>query len=179
MTKETITPAEAETDPKALRPTVFSDGSTFDYIHGYRSNGAPTPTRDRTDVPRIAKTGSMLSANGLANLIISLILLAVIGFVAFLGIKAFHNQANETSIINNINVSGQAQVVGTKMLHEGDRSILVVRDAQDHSVYRCDVHILVEESAKAMVFCNPGPVNFTLPVPYDPENIFYTTPAQN
>lgn len=179
MTKETPNPKNAEAEVKAVRPTVFSDGSTFDYVNGYQSNGAPAATRDRTEVPRIAKAGALMSTNTLANIMIAFILLAVLAFASFLGFTSFHNQANEKAIVSLINTSGQAEVIGGKILKEGDRNIVVVRDSGDNKVYRCDVHVVVETSATGLVFCNPGEVNFTLPVPYDPANIFYTTPAQD
>lgn len=181
MTKETHEPllADDESSNKSVRPTVFSDGSTFDYVNGYRSNGAPAATRDREKVPTIAKAGAIMSVNSLANLIIALVLLAILAVVAWTGMTSYHEQANERAIVSTINISGQAEVVGGKILTENGNSVVVLRDNNDRNIYRCDVYTVVDTTAKALVFCNEGPVNFTIPVPYDPANLFYTTPAQD
>jgi hypothetical protein len=181
MTKETHEPSldGIMNDKNSTRPTIFSDGSTFDYVNGYQSNGAPVATRDRTDLPTIAKTGALMSINTLANLIIlALTLLVVAAFTAF-GLSTYHAQANEKAIIENINLTGQAVVIGNDIQSTESGDILVVRDQSDNNIYKCEVVTVLDPTAKALIFCNPGPVNFSIPVPYDPSNIFYTTPPQN
>lgn len=180
MTKETPAPknSDKEYSSKVARPTVFSDGSTFDYVNGYQSNGAPTRSRNSTPA-RIVKSGAIMSVNSLANLLIALLLATLLGFVAWHGAKAYHEQANEKTIISNINLSGQAEVLGDKILKQDGKNTIIVRDLADKNTYKCDVLVVTEDTATALVFCNPGPANFTIPVPYDPENIFYTTPKQD
>lgn len=162
-----------------VRPTVFSDGSTFDYVNGYQSNGAPTRSRDSAPA-KIAKTGAIMSPNGLSALITALLLAVLLSFVTYGGFTAFHKQANERNIVSIINSSGQAEVVGGKIQDNDGKQTVIVRDLADKGIYQCDVSIVRDPTAIAFVFCSlPNPANFTIPVPYDPSDIFYTTPKQD
>lgn len=161
-----------------VRPTLFSDGSTFDYVNGYQSNGA-TASRDKAPA-KIVETGALLSSNSWSAIIIALMLALLLGIVSFIGFHAYHEQANERAIVNNINSSGQAEVVGGKVHNEDGTSTVVVRDLGDKGIYKCDVSIVRDPTANALVFCSkPNPANFSIPVPYDPNDIFYTTPKQD
>lgn len=161
-----------------IRPTVFSDGSTFDYVNGYQSNGS-TASRDKAPA-KIVQTGAVMSPNALSALIIALLLATLLTIVTIAGFKAYHEQANERAIVNTINSSGQAEVVGGKIHNEGGASTVVVRDLADKEIYKCDVSIVRNPTATAFVFCSkPNPANFAIPVPYDPADVFYTTPKQD
>lgn len=162
----------------AVRPTVFSDGSTFDYVNGYQSNGA-IATRDKAPA-KIVETGALMSSNAWSAILTAILLAALLALITYGGFNAYHKQANERAIINNINVSGQAEVVGGKIHDEGGQSTILIRDPSDQGVYKCDVDIARTPTATAFIFCaKPNPANFTLPVPYDPNDIFYTTPKQD
>lgn len=158
------------------KATVFSDGSTFDYENGYKSNGA-VATRDR-DVPKIVKTGAILSPAKWLALILSVLAALVTATLIIVGISIFQQKQNDYAVADGINSTGQAQVID-KVRH-GNGDTILLRNAQDNSVYKCDVSVVNETSPTGLVFCIPGQqATFTVPVPHDPDNIFYTGNTQD
>lgn len=157
--------------------TVFSDGSTFDYENGYKSNGA-VATRDRT-VPKIVKTGAILSPNELLALILSVLAALITATLILVGLAIFQQNRNDYAVADGINSTGQAQVID-KVRHEGGQATVLLRNAQDNSIYKCDVSIVNESSPTGLVFCIPGQqATFSVPVPHDPDNVFYKNKAQD
>ena len=171
----TIENSPLESSLKKAKPgtTVFADGSTFDYEHGYRSNGA-VPDRHRAEPVRIVKTGEIVSLKTALHILYSLIALLVIAIVAAGVVKMVHNAENERTIEGIMKIAGGAEVV--KKTAVGPHDSLVIRNKQDNSLYSCDVEYVNDGVSTALIFCAPGgPATFSIPLPYDPENIFYTT----
>lgn len=176
MTKETSTPDSLETriTEAPANTTVFSDGSTFDYENGYQSNGAPVATRDRTDNPTIAKSHKIFTAPRVAAFVILLMLLGILSTVLITGIGMFQTAANVNAIKAGVNDSGQVQVVG---FSKGE--LLVKRP--DGGVFKCSVSQVSDDGKPTgLIFCSPGaPATFSIPLPHDPANLFYTSHTEN
>jgi hypothetical protein len=176
MTTEN-SPLESSLEKAKAGTTVFADGSTFDYEHGYRSNGA-VPDRHRKEPVRIVKTGEVVSFKTALNILYALIAILIIAIVAAGVVKMVHNAENERTIEGIMKTTGAAEVV--KKSSVGPHETLVIRNKQDKGLYSCDVEYVNEGVSTALIFCSPGgPSNFSIPLPYDPENIFYTGPSQD
>lgn len=168
-------PLETSLKKAAPGTTVFSDGSTFDYEHGYQSNGA-VPSRDK-EPATIVKTGNVVSFTAVA--ISGFILIALIAFVGVLGglLQMNHNVHNYKTIADSINLSGQAEVLDGKSYDVIDT--LVVRD-KSQQIFKCDVEYVTTDVPRALVFCAPGgPATFSIPLDYEPGNILYVAPKQD
>lgn len=175
----TIENSPLESSLKKAKPgtTVFADGSTFDYEHGYRSNGA-VPDRHRAEPVRIVKTGEVISLKTALSILYSLIALLVIAIVAAGLVKMVHNAENERTIAGIMKIAGGAEVINKSSV--GPHETLVIRNKQNNGLYTCDVEYVNEGVSTALIFCEPGgPATFSIPLPYDPENIFYTGSDQD
>lgn len=176
MTTEN-SPLESSLEKAKPGTTVFADGSTFDYEHGYRSNGA-VPDRHREKPVRIVKTGEILPLKSALTILYALIALLVVAIAAAGLVKMVHNVENDRTIEGIVKITGAAEVV--KKTSAGPHEKLVIRNSQDNSLYACDVEYINEGVSTALIFCSPGgPSTFSIPLPYDPENIFYTSANQD
>lgn len=170
-------PLESSLEKAKPGTTVFADGSTFDYEHGYRSNGAVVD-RHRKEPARIVKTGEILPLKTALKVLYALIAILVIAIVAAGVVKMVHNAENERTIEGIMKVTGGAEVVSKTSV--GPHDTLVIRNNKDHGLYKCDVEYVNEGVSTALIFCAPGAAaTFSIPLPYDPENIFYTGPTKD
>jgi hypothetical protein len=174
MTKETSTPEsqEAQTTDIPANVTVFSDGSTFDYENGYQSNGAPAATRERADIPAIVKSHKLFTLSRLLGVFVSLVAVGALLSVGVISMFLIQQINNIEALKAGINSSGQAMVVEDT----GD-GILVKRP--DGGIFKCGISLVSNDGHPlGLVFCAPGgPATFSIPLPHDPNNIFYTAPT--
>lgn len=174
MTKETSLPDSLKTQISAASPktTVFSDGSTFDYENGYQSNGAPVAVRDRTENPTIVKSHTIFT-DGLGFQIVGwvLVVLAIVSAI-LIGISNIQKAENINALKAGVNASGKAKVV---QFDDGD---LIVTDSRG-STFKCNVSMISNDGEPvAHVFCAPGQsAAFSIALPHDPSNVFYTRPT--
>lgn len=166
--EEEITEAPAVT----VATTVFSDGSTFDYENGYQNNGAPVATRDREENPTIAKSHKIFTGDRVLVVFLSLLTLLIVVGGALLGVSNFQHIDNNNAVKTGVNDSGQVKVVQMT----GD-DVLVKRP--DGGFFKCAVSYVSESgSPVGLVFCTSGgPSTFAIPLPHDPNNVFYVGPT--
>jgi hypothetical protein len=200
MTKETSTTAALNARIASASPetTVFSDGSTFDYENGYQSNGAPIATRDRKDIPKIVKTGVVMTSVRWVIALMTLIVLGIVSFLAVMVTSLVQAHENYETIVKTINDSGQVEVVDGDIMKKLDSGTILLSYSDE--VTKCDISIATKtdvvftdtvdnhtmeadtskvETPMAYVFCSPGDVaSISIPVPHDPDNIFYVAPAK-
>jgi hypothetical protein len=179
MTNVTTAPANLdETIARASHgTTVFSDGSTFDYENGYRSNGATIATRDRTVAPRIVKSHKIVTLSRVLGVLLSLTVLTLLASFAFLLVAVFQGVENIKAVKAGINESSQVEVVQTTGNGE-----IIVKDAAAGNMFKCDVSIVSNGgNPTGLVFCagEGKPATFSIPVPHDPKNIFYVAPDKD
>ena len=138
------------------RTIVFADGSTFDYVHGVRMNGAPAAVNGRVNTT-IVKPFKIFRDGLLSALPWLTAALVVAFFVIFalVGIRAAHTSA---AIRDGTNNSGRVEVVS-----QDSRSV-IVKDSNTGNLYKCDVNTVEDNGAhEALVFCSPGsPASFTI-----------------
>jgi hypothetical protein len=164
MTKETSTPAGT---------TVFSDGSTFDYVNGYQSNGAPVATRDRAETPTIAKSHAVFNSGLVLKSVGWVLALAAIAFALFVAVLNMQADENINVVKAAINESGQAEVV--QRVDGG----LILKDPKG-ATFKCDVSMISNGGDPVgHVFCAEGqPATFSIPLRRDPSNILYMAPLE-
>lgn len=177
MTKETSTPDSVDTQAADTPDniTVFSDGSTFDYENGYQSNGAPVATRDRTENPTIVKSHKIFTAARVVGTSVLLILAFLTAGLLLTIVSAVQRSDNSQALKAGVNNSGQVEVIQTTSTN----SIIVKRP--DGGVFKCDVEVVSKDSVPTgLVFCSPGsPATFSIPLPHDPNNVFYSAPTEH
>jgi sulfatase maturation enzyme AslB (radical SAM superfamily) len=163
------TPLEETIATAPHNATVFSDGSTFDYENGYQNNGAPVATRERTENPTIVKSHRVVTANRVIGFAFGLFVLAIITGAILFGVASIQSVENWNALKVGINNSGQVEVV-----QKVDGRVLVKRP--DGSLFNCDVSVVSNNgNPTGFVFCSPGgPATFSIPLPHDPRNVFYT-----
>lgn len=161
---------EIATDPKTT--TVFSDGSTFDYENGYQNNGAPVATRDRTENPKIVKSHKIVTFPRVVEFFVGLLVLATLAVAILCGISSIQAAANWNALKAGVNGSGQVEIV---QIVKGD--LLVKRP--DGGLFKCAVSFISNNGTPVgLVFCSPGgPSTFSIPIPHDPNSIFYVGPT--
>ena len=169
MTNETTPDLRARISDAPANTTVFSDGSTFDYENGYQSNGAPVATRDRTENPVIVKSHRVVTLPrviGFAGIIVAIYLVLI---CIVLGVRISQRAENSNALKEGIESTGQVKV--TQM---ADNEIFVKRP--DGSIFKCDHSVISNNDVPTgLVFCSPGgPATFSIPLPHDPNNVFYT-----
>lgn len=174
MTKETspTDSIDTRTADAPANTTVFSDGSTFDYENGYQSNGAPAATRERADKPAIVKSHKIFTMSRLLGIFLSLVALGGLLSVGVISMFLIQQIANMEALKTGINNSGQATVVEDT----GD-AILVERP--DGGIFKCAISLVSDNGhPTGLVFCaSGGPATFTIPLPHDPNNVFYSAPT--
>lgn len=178
MTKDTpSTDLATKIAQAAPETTVWSDGSTFDYENGYRSNGAPTATRDR-EAPKIVKTTKILTKEVFLDILGAmgfLLIVAMIGITLTLivggTVSMQHNKENRAAIVEGINDSGMGTVVDGKLINEGGKNYALIQRAE--GVFKCEVSTADvkypegDEVPTGFVFCLPGQsANFTVELPH-------------
>lgn len=177
MTKETSNPDSLENQiaDAPAGTTVFSDGSTFNYEEGYKSNGAPVATRDRTDAPTIVKSYKVITEKRVFGAFMSFIVLSLLVLIAGFILSTVHESENLNALKAGVNDSGQVEVVQTDAF-----SKLIVK-RPDGSMFKCDVSMVSNNgNPVGLVFCAPGGKDtFSIPLPHDPQNIFYVAPAKD
>lgn len=175
MTKETSSSDSlaAQITAAPAKTTVFSDGSTFDYVNGYQNNGAPLATRDRTAKPTIAKSHTIFTNGSGFKFVGWVLVLAAIGFAAFIGVSNMQMNENINAVKAGINESGKAEVVA---FIDGN---LIVKDSNS-GVFKCEVSMISNAGDPVgHVFCAPGQsATFSIPLQRDPDNILYTAPLK-
>lgn len=177
---------------KSPTTTVFSDGSTFDYEDGYKSNGAPVATRDRTEHPKIVKSHKIFTFSRVMGFLFSLIILAIPFSLVMLVLCQVQQNENDNAIKDGINASGQVEVV------QSVGGGLLVR-SPDGKVFKCDTSVVNDRTVTGeetsvgansattttvgptgFVFCaQGGPATFSIPVPHDPMDVFYVAPTKD
>lgn len=183
MTKETPTPdsLEAKITEAPAAMTVFSDGSTFDYENGYKNNGAPIATRDRTENPTIVKSHKIVTAGRVLGVLGSLLMLAVLLAVAYTAVASFQRAENWQVLKAGVNEAGQVEVV---QVADGD---LIVKHPSG-GLFKCDVSMISNNGDPlGLVFCGqgqsaegqgPAPATFSIPLRRDPSNVLYMAPLE-
>lgn len=161
--KNYVIAADIDQIKKAAAPgtTVFADGSTFDYTEGYKSNGAPTMTRDRISAP-IVKTyrnGYVLFA------IVVMSLLALIAFQIYTSFNSAMRTAETSStnkdvvkaqndmILDGIEASGGVVV---DEIYDGWSSRLdrvLIRFGEEGNATPCYVTVATDGTEKGFVDC--------------------------
>ena len=193
MTKETSpTDLQAVIANASPETTVFADGSTFDYENGYRSNGAPVATRDRTDAPKIVKTGVIMTASVWGTVLTTLLITTILALFVAIGvgvvggiISGFHAIDNKKAVVAGINDSGMGSVVGNTLQNEDGNVFALIENGD--GTFKCEVDFATTTTAPegkrtptGYVFCAPGgPASFSIPVPYDPTDISYEAPKED
>lgn len=176
MTNETFTPdsQEAQIAAASANTTVFSDGSTFDYENGYQSNGAPVATRDRTENPKIVKSHKIFTLSHIMWITGFPIILSIPFFLAMAILSDVQRTENINALKDGINNSGEVKVV--QMAKDG-----VIVSRPDGSVFKCDVSVISKDTVPTgLVFCAAGgPATFQIPLPHDPNNVFYDAPDEH
>lgn len=176
MTKETSTPdsLKAQIAAASDNTTVFSDGSTFDYENGYKSNGAAPATRDRTESPKIVKSHSILTANRWLGFLGSLLILSLIAAALMAVVTGLQRTENWEVLKEGVNESGQVEVVQTT----APSNLIVKRP--DGSMFNCDVSMISNNGDPVgLVFCaDGGPATFSIPLRRDPANVLYMAPLE-
>lgn len=154
--------------------TVFSDGSTFDYENGYKSNGAPTATRDRSDNPTIVKTHKIFTSNLVFSLAVWTLLLTAAAIALFGAISNVQKRENINFVKAEMLATGQVNTV------EYDKDVLIFQNKAG-DVLKCDLVMLSNgDSPVAHIFCAEGqPAVLSIPLPNDPSNIFYSAPKND
>lgn len=178
MTKDTSASKnlEAQIANAPAKTTVFSDGSTFDYENGYKSNGAPVATRDRKEAPSIVKTGAFITFTEFTYAFIALLLLLTVAAAVVCGAALAQISGNKAAIEHSMNESGQAKVLAFSM----DEGEIILKNSQNGAVYACDISVASDEQPTAFIFCEPGKAaTFSIPVPHDPSDVFYTAPKED
>lgn len=177
MTKETSTPdpLEAQIAEAPDSTTVFSDGSTFSYEEGYKSNGAPAATRDRTEVPTIVKSHKIVTLGRVVGVVFSLLVLAILAGAVMSGVASIQKVENWNALKAGVNDSEQVEVVQAT----GPSNLIVKRP--DGGNFNCNVSMISNNGDPVgLVFCAPGgPATFSVPLPHDPANVFYVAPAKD
>jgi hypothetical protein len=177
MTKETSTPdsLEAQIAEAPDSTTVFSDGSTFSYEEGYKSNGAPAATRDRTEVPTIVKSYKIVTVGRVVGILFSLLILTVLAIGAVTVVNSIQKTENWHALKAGVNDSEQVEVVQAT-----SPSNLIVK-RPDGGNFNCNVSMISNNgNPVGLVFCAPGgPATFSIPLPHDPANVFYVAPAKD
>ena len=177
MTKETSNPDSLENQiaDAPAGTTVFSDGSTFNYEEGYKSNGAPVATRDRTDAPTIVKSYKVITAERVLFVVASLIVIFLLAMAVGSGIASVQKAENWKALKAGVNDSGQVEVVQSV----APSNLIVKRP--DGSMFKCDASLVSNNgNPVGLVFCAPGGKDtFSIPLPHDPQNIFYVAPAKD
>lgn len=178
MTKETSTPDSLETQiaDAPANTTVFSDGSTFNYEEGYKSNGAPVATRDRTENPTIVKSHQIVTAGRVLGVFMSLVIFTVLTLGVLAGTHDIQRSENWNALKAGVNDSGQVEVVQAT----APSNLIVKRP--DGSNFKCDVSMISNNgNPVGLVFCGQGgaPATFSIPLPHDPANIFYVAPPKD
>lgn len=164
--------SQTQLDARAAATTVFSDGSTFDYENGYQNNGAPVATRDREEKPTIAKSHKIFTGERLLITFLSAMILAVVAGGALFGVSSFQHIENNDALRAAVNGSDQVKIV---QISKDDA--LVKRP--DGSFFKCAVSYASDNGHPVgLLFCTAGgPSTFTIPLPHDPNNLFYTGPT--
>ena len=154
--------------------TVFSDGSTFSYEHGYRSNGAARATRDRV-APTIVKSHKLATLERVLGSVTALFLLFVLAAVAATFMDMRHEQENRETIVKTINESGYAEVVGMNSENES----ITLHNSTINEIFRCNLTTgKPDGKVTGFVFCSPGKAaDFTVELPYDTSDVFYSNPS--
>lgn len=176
MTKETSAPdsLKAQIAAAPANTTVFSDGSTFDYENGYKSNGAAPATRDRAENPTIVKSHSILTAGRVLGFLGSLLILALLTALAYTVVSAIQTAENWKVLKAGVNESGQVEVVQST-----SPSNLIVK-RPDGTMFNCDVSMISNGGDPVgLVFCAEGePATFSIPLRRDPSNVLYMAPLE-
>ena len=176
MTKETSTPdsLKAQIAAAPAATTVFSDGSTFDYENGYKSNGAAPATRDRAESPKIVKSHSIFTTGRMIGLVGSLLILALLMAIAGTVVEGIQKAENWNVLKAGVNESGQVEVVQTT----APSNLIVKRP--DGSMFNCDVSMISNNGDPVgLVFCaDGGPATFSIPLRRDPANVLYMAPLE-
>lgn len=176
MTKQTSTPdsLKAQIAAAPAATTVFSDGSTFDYENGYKSNGAAPATRDRAESPKIVKSHKVVTAGRVMGVLIGLLGLSLLVTFVALAMSIVQLSENWNVLKAGVNESGQVEVVQTT----APSNLIVKRP--DGSMFNCDVSMISNGGDPVgLVFCaDGGPATFSIPLRRDPSNIFYMAPLE-
>lgn len=176
MTKETATPdsLKAQIAAAPANTTVFSDGSTFDYENGYKSNGATPATRDRAENPKIVKSHSIFTAGRVVGFLGSLLILTLLAAVAHTAVSAMQAAENWNVLKAGVNDSGQVEVVQST----APSNLIVKRP--DGTMFNCDVSMISNGGDPVgLVFCAEGePATFSIPLRRDPSNVLYMAPLE-
>lgn len=173
MTKETSSSDSraAQITAAPAKTTVFSDGSTFDYLNGYQNNGAPLATRDRTEKPTIAKSHTIFTNGSGFKFVGWVLVLSAIAFAILVAVSNIQKAENLNILKTGVNDSGQVEVV---QFSDGD---LILKD-RNGSMFKCDVSLISNGGDPVgNVFCvNGQPATFSIPLRRDPSNILYNAP---
>ena len=166
--------SQTQLEARAAATTVFSDGSTFDYENGYQNNGAPVATRDREEKLTITKSHKIFTGDRVLAVFLSLFMLFLVAGGAYAGVSSFHHIDNNNAIKAAVNDSGQVKIV---QITGGD----VVVKRPDGGVFKCAISYVSDSgSPLGLIFCSPGaPSTFSIPLPHDPNNVFYVGPTDN
>lgn len=177
MTKETSTPDSLENQiaDAPAGTTVFSDGSTFDYENGYKSNGAPVATRDRTEAPTIVKSHQVITAGRVLGVLVSLLVIFLLAMAAGSGMQSVQKIENWEALKAGVNDTEQVEVVQAT----APSNLIVKRP--DGGNFNCNVSMISNNgNPVGLVFCAPGgPATFSIPLPHDPANLFYVAPSKD
>lgn len=145
--------------------TVFADGSTYSSRDGYKSNGAPTRTRDSKPSPIVkgwrisAETVCNLLFMSLAGLFIALIVLGVIGGKS--------HGVNEKAVMSEITSQG-AEVIGDDIKN----NVVLIR-LENGATIPCDVHYAVDNGTpKAFVGCSAAENTLEVKIPRNHMSVF-------
>jgi hypothetical protein len=118
------------------------------------------------------KSHKLFTISRLLGILFSLVVLGSLLSVGVVSMCLIQMTANIEALKTGINSSGQATVVEDT----GD-GILVKRP--DGGIFKCATSFASNNGHPlGLAFCAPGgPATFSIPLPHDPNNVFYSAPT--
>lgn len=145
--------------------TVFADGSTYNAVDGYTSNGAPFRTRDTKPSPVVKRWHMRVET--LLNILAATFISVLIASFVIAGIYTFFHQANEDAVRAEINAQ-DVEVVGDTI----NEDTVLIR-AEDGPTIPCTVHYAMDHDApKAFISCPQAENVLEVKVPYNDTQAF-------